>query len=92
MPPHWKHRKGHRRMGDGDRLSDVPPGRKYNIISVGTNYGSKRRLAHLGIFPGVVIIKKRSAPMRGPVEIIVKGTSLVIGRGLASQIVVGTTD
>ena len=47
---------------------------------------AKRRLACLGIIPGVKIIKKKTAPFHGPMEIIVKGTSLVIGRGLAAKI------
>jgi len=36
----------------------------------------------------VKIVKKKSAPLKGPLEIIVKGSSLVIGRGLAEKIVV----
>jgi Fe2+ transport system protein FeoA len=42
----------------------------------------------LGIVPGAQLLKKKSAPLRGPLEIIVKGSSLVIGRGLASKIIV----
>ncbi|MFW9866059.1 MAG: ferrous iron transport protein A [Candidatus Thorarchaeota archaeon] len=57
-------------------------------MSVNAGSKAKRRLANLGIVPGVQIIKKRSAPLRGPLEIIVRGTSLVIGRGLASKIIV----
>ena len=51
-------------------------------------YHAKRRLACLGIIPGVDIIKKKAAPFHGPIEIIVKGSSLVIGRGLAAKIIV----
>ncbi|MFX1237127.1 MAG: ferrous iron transport protein A [Promethearchaeota archaeon] len=40
------------------------------------------------MFPGAKIIKKKSAPFKGPVEIVVKGSSLVIGRGLAAKIIV----
>ncbi|MFX1478224.1 MAG: ferrous iron transport protein A [Promethearchaeota archaeon] len=57
-------------------------------MSVNAGYKAKRRLANLGIVPGVQIIKKRSAPFRGPLEIEVRGTSLVIGRGIASKIIV----
>lgn len=53
---------------------------------------AKRRLANLGIIPGVEIIKKKSAPLRGPVEIIVKGSSLVLGRGIAQKIIVNCED
>ncbi|TFF88871.1 MAG: ferrous iron transport protein A [Promethearchaeota archaeon] len=91
MPPRRKHHRRHKNF-NGNRLTDVPSGTKYEILSVGTNYGSKRRLAHLGLLPGVKIVKKRSAPMRGPIEVEVKGTNLVIGRGLARHIIVETND
>ncbi|MFW9987811.1 MAG: ferrous iron transport protein A [Candidatus Odinarchaeota archaeon] len=58
------------------------------VVSVRAGYNAKRRLANLGIVPGVKIKKKQSAPMRGPLQIIIKGTSLVIGRGLAAKIIV----
>ncbi len=48
----------------------------------------KKRLADLGIVPGVRVIKKKSAPFNGPIEIEVRGSSLVLGRGLASKIIV----
>ena len=38
------------------------------------------------------IVKKKSAPLKGPLEIIVKGSSLVIGRGLATKIYVKCTE
>jgi Fe2+ transport system protein FeoA len=47
---------------------------------------AKNRLANLGIVPGVKIIKNKAAPFHGPVEITVKGTSLVLGRRLAEKI------
>lgn len=50
------------------------------------------RLANLGIVPGAKILKKKSAPLKGPLEIIVKGSSLVIGRGLAQKIIVQCED
>jgi Fe2+ transport system protein FeoA len=49
---------------------------------------AKRRLANLGIVPGIKITKKKSAPLKGPIEIDVKGSSLVIGRGIALKIMV----
>ncbi|MFX1310927.1 MAG: ferrous iron transport protein A [Promethearchaeota archaeon] len=58
------------------------------VVSVNAGFKAKRRLANLGIVPGAKIIKKKSAPLRGPLEITVKGSSLVIGRGLAAKIIV----
>jgi len=59
---------------------------------VNAGYRAKMRLANLGIVPGVKIKKKKSAPLRGPIEIIVKGSSLVIGRGIASKIIVSCNE
>lgn len=69
-------------------LTECNRGEIVTILSVEAGYKAKRRLANLGIVPGVRIIKKKSAPLKGPIEIIVKGSSLVIGRGLALKIMV----
>ena len=58
------------------------------VVSVNSGRMAKQRLANLGIVPGVIIKKKKSAPFRGPVEVEVKGSNLVLGRGLASKIIV----
>ena len=58
------------------------------IISVHCGHKAKRRLANLGLVPGTKIKKKKAAPFRGPLKIVVKGSTLVIGRGLASKILV----
>ena len=71
-------------------LIECPNGEKLKVISVNAGYHAKRRLAHLGIIPGVIIIKKSCAPFRGPIEINVKGSTLIIGRGLAARILVQT--
>ncbi len=58
------------------------------VLSVNAGVNAKNRLADLGIVPGTKIVKKKAAPFKGPIEIDVKGSSLVIGRGLASKIYV----
>lgn len=73
-------------------LTECELGTELIVLGVHAGYGAKRRLAHLGIVPGAKILKKKSAPFRGPINIIVKGTSLVIGRGLASKIYVNCND
>lgn len=77
-----------RNMSNLKALTECELGTELIVMGVNAGYGAKRRLAHLGIVPGVKIIKKKSAPFRGPINIIVKGTSLVLGRGLASKILV----
>ena len=67
-------------------LTECEKGEQVTILSVKAGFKAKKRLANLGIVPGVLIIKKKSAPLKGPIEIIVKGSSLVIGRGIAAKI------
>jgi Fe2+ transport system protein FeoA len=69
-------------------LIECKNGEEVIVLSVNAGLMAKRRLADLGIVPGVKIIKKQSALFRGPVEIIVRGSTLAIGRGLASKILV----
>ena len=69
-------------------LIECKEGEELIVLRVYAGFMAKRRLAHLGVVPGVKIIKKKAAPFRGPIEIIVKGSSLVIGRGLARKIMV----
>ena len=69
-------------------LSACENGAELTVIGVNAGFRAKKRLADLGVVPGVKIIRKNSAPWKGPIEIIVKGTSLVIGRGLASKVLV----
>jgi DtxR family Mn-dependent transcriptional regulator len=47
-----------------------------------------QRLNDLGVTTGSQIELRNCAPLGGPVEIIVRGSSLAIGRGLASKIYV----
>ncbi len=58
------------------------------VDSVNSGGNAKNRLANLGIIPGSKIIKKKIAPLKGPLEIEIKGSKLIIGRGLASKILV----
>jgi DtxR family Mn-dependent transcriptional regulator len=75
-------------MSSSSNLANSPIGEELEVLRVQAGYNAKRRLANLGIIPGVNIIKKQAAPFRGPIEILVKGSSLVIGRGLAAKIIV----
>ncbi len=67
-------------------LTECENGAELTVLSVNAGRKAKQRLAHLGIVPGVKIIKEKSAPFRGPVKIVVRGTTLVLGRGLAAKI------
>ncbi|MHA1526569.1 MAG: FeoA family protein [Promethearchaeota archaeon] len=69
-------------------LTECEEGEETFIKSVRCGHKAKRRLANLGLVPGTKIKKRKAAPFRGPLKIIVKGTNLVIGRGLANKIMV----
>jgi len=69
-------------------LSDCESGSELTVVSINSGLRAKQRLSQLGIVPGVKIVKKKSAPFRGPVQIDVRGSSLVLGRGLAAKIIV----
>ncbi|MGQ9479669.1 MAG: FeoA family protein [Thermoproteota archaeon] len=62
------------------------------VVSVksgfGKGWGLKKRLMDMGITPGATITVVRSAPIHGPLEIIVRGYKLAIGRGMAERIFV----
>lgn len=70
-------------------LTECEKGEEVIVIRVNAGRNAKIRLANLGVVPGTKIRKTKNAPFKGPLEIIVKGSSLVIGRGLASKIIVG---
>ncbi|MFX0074169.1 MAG: ferrous iron transport protein A [Candidatus Hermodarchaeota archaeon] len=69
-------------------LTECEKGEEVVVLRVNAGHNAKTRLANLGVVPGVKITKTKNAPFKGPLEIIVKGSSLVIGRGLASKIIV----
>jgi len=92
--PHHSRPPRHRRISQklGTRLTknlaECESGEEVIVVSVNAGYRAKTRLANLGIVPGVKVKKMKNAPFRGPIEIKVKGSSLVLGRGLAYRIIV----
>jgi Fe2+ transport system protein FeoA len=58
------------------------------IISIIGGRMANKRLADLGLTSGTKVRVLRKAPFFGPIEIEVRGSELVLGRGLASKILV----
>ncbi|MBN2764526.1 MAG: ferrous iron transport protein A [Bacteroidales bacterium] len=58
------------------------------IVSVAGGKGATKRLADLGLSPGTEIKVIRKALFSGPVKVLVRGSRIVIGRGLALKIIV----
>jgi DtxR family Mn-dependent transcriptional regulator len=46
------------------------------------------RLTAMGLTPGVEVKVLKSSPFNGPIEILVRGSKLAIGRGIAMKIFV----
>ena len=56
----------------------------------GRGWGSEKRLMDMGLTPGTRVTVVKSAPFHGPVEILVRGSRLALGRGMAERIFVET--
>jgi len=82
-------------------LSDMKDGRSGVITSTrivqgsgrahgkeGRGRGLEKRLMDMGLTPGTRVTVVKSAPFRGPVEVLVRGSRLALGRGMAERIFV----
>lgn len=69
-------------------LSTLSPGSRGIVEFAVGGYGLLRRLADMGLTPGTEIVIVRNAPFGGPVVVQVRGSSVALGRGVASRIFV----
>lgn len=63
-------------------------GEKAVITTAFGGFGLVRRLAEMGLTPGVEVRLLRKCPFRGPLEIEVRGSVLALGYGVASKVFV----
>jgi Fe2+ transport system protein FeoA len=54
----------------------------------GKGWGFEKRLMDMGLTPGTKVTVVKSAPFHGPLEILVRGSRLALGRGMAERIFV----
>jgi len=54
----------------------------------GRGWGFEKRLNDMGLTPGTRVTVVKSAPFHGPLEILVRGSRLALGRGIAERIYV----
>jgi len=52
----------------------------------------EKRLMDMGLTPGTKVTVVKSAPFHGPVEVMVRGSRLALGRGMAERIFVETSN
>lgn len=68
-------------------LTIVQVGRRVRFVAVNAGHGLQGRLASMGLVPGVEIEVLRNS-LHGPFLIAVKGSRIMLGRGMAQKIVV----
>lgn len=83
----WGRRRRIPKALDGT-LAGLEIGEQAVIREIRAGHGALRRLADMGLVPGTVVRVLRRGPFGGPIEIEVRGTSLALGYGLASRILV----
>ncbi|MEM1563062.1 MAG: FeoA family protein [Candidatus Bathyarchaeia archaeon] len=69
-------------------LTELAEGEKGIMVRALGGFGLIRRLAEMGLTPGVEVKLLRKGSFGGPVEIEVRGVALALGRGVASKVLV----
>jgi Fe2+ transport system protein FeoA len=73
-------------------LTTLKKGETGIVISIrgeqGRVWGFGKRLMDMGLTPGTRVTVVKSAPFHGPFEILVRGSRLALGRGMAMRILV----
>jgi len=69
-------------------LLNVKNGKWVRVTNFRGGRGMQRRLAQLGFLPGNKVRIIRAAPFHGPLLLEVEGREIVLGRGVASHIIV----
>jgi len=84
------HSKGNKMINEKDStiLTDLSDGQTGTIVSIIGGKQAVKRLADLGLKTGTGIKVVRKTLFSGPVQIEVSGSRLILGRGLASKIIV----
>jgi len=73
-------------------ITSLKPHKKAKISFIRGGRKVIQRLADLGLTPGTSVSLERAAPFKGPVEIVVRGSSLAVGRGIAEKIFIETRE
>jgi len=69
-------------------LADVEEGTEVIVRNVVAGYGAAGQLAEIGITPGAIVRVVRKDVMIGPIEVEIRGARFLIGRGMASKVIV----
>jgi Fe2+ transport system protein FeoA len=77
------------RNGETGTVTSIKSGRGRGR---GRGWGFEKRLMDMGLTPGTRVTVVKSAPFHGPLEILVRGSRLALGRGMAERIFVETEE
>ena len=73
-------------------LTALKKGESGTVTSIRTGHGRgggfEKRLMDMGLTPGTTVTVVKSAPFHGPFEVLVRGSRLALGRGMAERIFV----
>jgi len=67
-------------------LEKIRGTRNVRVLDVKGGWGLRRHINQLGIHPGDVLTVLRHAAMGGPILIMIHGSQIAIGRGMAAHI------
>ncbi len=73
-------------------LSEMKEGERGVIVRVAGNGALRRRILEMGIIKGTTIYVEKYAPLKDPVELIVKGFHISLRVNEAAQIIVEKTE
>jgi ferrous iron transport protein A len=73
-------------------LDQLSGNQKARVLEYQGGLGVRKRLEHIGIHPGDVILVVQHGALGGPILIKVHGFQLALGRGIASKILVEETE
>jgi len=68
-------------------LSMVPPGESVQVVTIRASWGLQRRLADMGLTPGVQV-RVINSQRPGPVVVDIRGSRLALGHGIAHKVMV----
>lgn len=69
-------------------LSELKAGQHANVVRVGGSFVLRRRILEMGIVRGAEVYVEKYAPLKDPLELVVKGTHISLRVAEASQILV----
>ena len=69
-------------------LRDLREGDRADIKAIRGEGSFKRRLLEMGFMPGTTVLIKKYAPLRDPIELVIKGYHVSLRREEAQQVLV----